>query len=457
MSAVRPAPLSEAAWRPAARRAGQAEAARDRTLRRLSTGRRIVTGADGPADLIAAEALRAHGTRIDQAVRSADRAEAVTNVLEATLAGVQDHLTELGRLVGEAANALGPAELAATQRQADDLITDVDRLIRSATFNGRPLLNAPPAQPAAIPLLHERPGVERRGHPQTGQRGKPHAYALTEGGRTHALSGNRWERLVLPGRYAVTPDTVLTFEFSSTIEGEIHGVAFDEAGRGLPETRRTAQIHGHQNWGDRRHHYAGGRQSFAIRPADFGVASFDTVLLIDDDDSFRNGGGNSNFRDLRLYETTPQVTGDPEVSLRFNLTPDVARGAAGLDTLTLPELSATTLGTGLVSLRSLRTGGGHELTGGRLAEAAGAVEAARQTVARRRGEVGAFRRHAVRATAAAQGQAGVRNAAALARVEDADVAREAAELARLDLLRAARPGLAAARRQAAARVLDLLG
>ncbi|MCG8585776.1 MAG: hypothetical protein MI757_13805, partial [Pirellulales bacterium] len=62
---------------------------------------------------------------------------------------------------------------------------------------------------------------------------------------TLTLTGNGWRSIDFA--YEVTEDTILEFDFSSTVEGEIHAIGFDTDD--TISSDRTFQFFGTQNWG----------------------------------------------------------------------------------------------------------------------------------------------------------------------------------------------------------------
>ena len=423
-------------------------------LRRLSTGRRATRGVDDPARLVAGQSLAAEGRRIDESVKNATRAASIADIVDSTLQGVNDNLKELRRLVGSSANLITREERAANQLEVDGLVADIDKLIRGANFNGKPLLRAVPPTPTPIPEIQDI-ALSSTDHAQTGQAGRPASYGLS--GSTHTLTGNQWRGFDLGG-YAVTPDTVLNLKFSAPGGGlgEIHGVGFYDDNSGTFPAR-TFAFAGTQNYGNTTFkNYAGGVREYEIRPGSFGITTFSHLVLINDDDGPSAPSAVGTFRDVRLYEDVPSVTGDPTVVLPFSLTPDGRGLETGRDTLTIPELSSTQLGTGLANLRALTTGGTHTLDAGNLQEAGDAVDAAINEINRRRGQVGGFRRYTVGSTQAGQREAQVQHADAASQLNDTDFAAATAELARLDVLRQSHPDLMAVQRTEATRLLDLL-
>ena len=68
---------------------------------------------------------------------------------------------------------------------------------------------------------------------------------IEDKGATLAFTGNRWIKTVQ--YYDITQDTVIEFDFMSTIEGEIHGIGFDEDDE-LTNDKRIFQFFGTQLW-----------------------------------------------------------------------------------------------------------------------------------------------------------------------------------------------------------------
>ena len=49
--------------------------------------------------------------------------------------------------------------------------------------------------------------------------------AIEDGGASLRITGNGWKKIYLPTE--ITADTVVEFDFASTVEGEVQGVGFD--------------------------------------------------------------------------------------------------------------------------------------------------------------------------------------------------------------------------------------
>jgi flagellin len=121
----------------------QNNASLNTSLQRLSTGLQINTGADNPAGLIAGLALQQEQTGIQTAIGNASLAGNVIGTAEGGLNEVSSLLTQLQGLVGQAANTggLSSSEIAANQLQVDSILSTINRISQSTSFEGRQLLN----------------------------------------------------------------------------------------------------------------------------------------------------------------------------------------------------------------------------------------------------------------------------------------------------------------------------
>jgi flagellin len=113
------------------------------SLERLSTGERINSGADDPSGLIASESLKAEQTATSAAISNAQQANNVIGTAEGSLGEVSNLLVSLQGLVGNSANTAGLSqdELNANQLQVDSILSTVNRISNSSSFEGTKLLN----------------------------------------------------------------------------------------------------------------------------------------------------------------------------------------------------------------------------------------------------------------------------------------------------------------------------
>lgn len=113
------------------------------TIQRLSSGLRIMRGADDPAGLIASERLRSEISAVNQAISNTQRASTIIATTEGALDEVARLLNDVQDLIVESANegALSEDEIRANQLQLDSAIASITRIANTTTFAGRHLLN----------------------------------------------------------------------------------------------------------------------------------------------------------------------------------------------------------------------------------------------------------------------------------------------------------------------------
>ena len=123
---------------------------------------------------------------------------------------------------------------------------------------------------------------------------------LYENGKVLKIGGNAWKAIEL--EYEVKPGTVIEFEFGSTIQGEIHGIGFDD--NNSISANRTFQLFGLQNWGVNGHNdYPGNAtwRRYVIPVGEFYTGSFNRLFFVADHDRYPRNG-NSYFRNIRIYD-----------------------------------------------------------------------------------------------------------------------------------------------------------
>jgi len=113
------------------------------SLSKLATGLRINRGQDDPAGLITSENLRSILKALEAETRSIQRSEDVINVAEGALSEVSDLLGEAQALTVKNANTAGlsTAEKEANQMELDSILSTINRLSSSTTFNEDKLLD----------------------------------------------------------------------------------------------------------------------------------------------------------------------------------------------------------------------------------------------------------------------------------------------------------------------------
>jgi MSHA biogenesis protein MshQ len=126
------------------------------------------------------------------------------------------------------------------------------------------------------------------------------AVEIRDAGLGLYMDGNRWQKIDFP--YTVTVDTVIEFDFQSTVEGEIHGLGFDND---LDlSSDKSFRVHGTQNFGISNFAtYTGnGTTHFTIPVGEFYTGNFQYLFFINDDD--RRQRADSFFSNIVVYEKT---------------------------------------------------------------------------------------------------------------------------------------------------------
>ena len=119
-------------------------------------------------------------------------------------------------------------------------------------------------------------------------------------GSTLFLQDNTWRRTATA--FDITPNTVLTFEFASSAQGEIHGIGFD-ADNTLTQNQLFqlwgTQTYGLQNFAN---YSPSGFVSYEIPVGTFYTGTGMRMVFVNDFDA---GSGNiSQFRNVRVFEAT---------------------------------------------------------------------------------------------------------------------------------------------------------
>lgn len=103
-------------------------------LKRLATGRRINSGKDDPAGLIAATDLEAAIAALDAESRAIQRTDTHANITDGHTAQLSSMMSDLRGLVVASANtgAMSDAEIAANQMQIDNISASIQRFAQDA-------------------------------------------------------------------------------------------------------------------------------------------------------------------------------------------------------------------------------------------------------------------------------------------------------------------------------------
>ena len=130
------------------------------------------------------------------------------------------------------------------------------------------------------------------------------------------MKGNLWKKVDFP--YTVTPNTVLEFDFSSAVQGEIHGIGFDNDL--TISSDKTFKIYGTQAWGlSNFATYSGsGITHYSIPVGQFYTGNFNYLFFVNDHD-VSNPTGEELFSNINVHEgiTAGQLSGNLNVDNEF--------------------------------------------------------------------------------------------------------------------------------------------
>ncbi|MGE9291597.1 MAG: Ig-like domain-containing protein [Puniceicoccales bacterium] len=125
-------------------------------------------------------------------------------------------------------------------------------------------------------------------------------------GRQLRILNNGWYMLDLSS-VEITEDTVLEFDFSNSVEGEIHGIYFDDDANDI-NAELCFKLAGSQDWGDFDFDdYGSSRpdlKHYKINIGDYYTGTYRYLVFVQDHDD-GNSDAVSTFSNIRIYEPTP--------------------------------------------------------------------------------------------------------------------------------------------------------
>jgi flagellin len=121
----------------------QVDKALKTSLEHLSSGERIVRAADGPADLMISEQMRAQIASVEQAIRNSETSVSMVQTTEAALSEVNSILISIRQRAIHAANegANDSNMLEADQLEVTNALESLDRISQFSTFGTKVLLD----------------------------------------------------------------------------------------------------------------------------------------------------------------------------------------------------------------------------------------------------------------------------------------------------------------------------
>ncbi len=113
------------------------------SLLQLSTGKRINSGKDDPAGLIAISNLDAERTAVQGAITNNQRTDSILSVADASFTEISSLLNSISTLVSASTSSanLSSSEISANQSQIDDALDAIDRIVNTTNFNGKKLID----------------------------------------------------------------------------------------------------------------------------------------------------------------------------------------------------------------------------------------------------------------------------------------------------------------------------
>ena len=128
---------------------------------------------------------------------------------------------------------------------------------------------------------------------------------LTDSAYGVALEGNAWKKIVLD--YTITANTVISFEYKSTIQGEVQGFGF-ETDDNYTTGADTFQLYGTDTPShfirDYTYNGTGDWQHFTIDVGSYQTGDIDWLTFVNDHDG-GNEDGTSFYRNMVVYESDP--------------------------------------------------------------------------------------------------------------------------------------------------------
>ena len=448
------------------------------TLRRLSSGLRINTGADDPAGLIASEGLKSEMAGIRQAVDNSQRASNIISTADGALNEVSTLLVNIQALVVQAANsgAMSHDEIAANQLQVDSAVESITRISNTTSFAGLNLLNGSldyltsgvvSNAISSLDISQANFGT----HPNLPVQVNVVASAQTAGLQFKSSAIPRSVTLEIAGNNGVQTLTFTSGTRSSAIAFAINGISDSTGVSAMMNTP------GNVTSGISMRSTGFGSKSFVSVRAQSGT--FNTV------DMSGNGKARSTGRDavatvngalvtgdgLHLKVNTGSLDMDMTLSKTFGagLTSFAITGGGALFQLgaqvttnqqvnvAIASIAASKLGSGDVGfLNEIVTGGDATLVGGKTSQASQIITAAIQQVAVLRGKLGAFEKNTLSTNINSLNVTLENVTSSESQIADADFAKETANLTRAQILTQAGTSVLATSNSTPQSVLTLL-
>ncbi|MGN6369607.1 MAG: flagellin N-terminal helical domain-containing protein [Phycisphaerae bacterium] len=434
-------------------------AALQTSLKRLSTGFRINTAADDPAGLMQSELLRAEEASTKSAIANAQRADNVLATADGALSEVSTLLVSLQSLVVSSANkgGLSSDEIDAEQLQVDSIISSINRITGTTTFDGiKPfsggelgyITSAGPNAQTLQNLQIRTASVNAQ--PQTFSMqvvaSAQHASLLYQGD-TNGLNGPT--TLTIAGNAG---QSILSFASSTNAASIVQavneladstGVTASATGNnitflstGYGSAQFVSVSSSNSNFQTR----AAGAATIRAAGRDATITINGTVAATQGLSTIFNANGAQFSFDLATAANTNNATAQFSITgggANFSITPQVS--TAGIDSLGISidgtqDIGSYTQSALTYSLADLATSGKASLKSGNSELAQKIVSAAINDISSRRAFIGAQRQYTLASTINSLNVALENLASSESAIRDTDFATETAELTRQQIL-----------------------
>jgi flagellin len=426
------------------------------------------TSADQSQSLIASRVLDTELTAVNAAITNNQRTDSMLNVAEKAINEVSGLINEIKSLAIQSANEDGISadEVAANQAQIDEALTAINRIIGSAEFNGKKLLDG------SLGITTTGVDTTKLSDLRVFSRDPNAATSLTVALNTAATQANASlattsaasdTSVQIQGRNGSVTINVTAGEALSSVEAKIDAATTQTGVEGV---------------------ISGG--ALVLRSSDYGSSAFVRSTIISGDStnfSAVNDSGSDavvtvNGQATAVDGLTVNYTSNG-TSLTFNLTEDYNDGtvtgnesfnvenAGGAtfqlgvtantrSTIGIDGLYASQLGSAVTGyLETLRGGAANSVVNDPNQAAKIATEAAEQ-IAKAQGRLGGFQKFQVKTAMAQQTAAKEGLTSALSTIRDVDYATETANLNRQNVLLQSAISLLGLANQQSSQILSLL-
>lgn len=425
----------------------------NRSMLRLSTGKRINSAADDPAGLIQATGFRAQIGGIEQAILNNSNAKNFASTADGALAEVNSLLDEARRLaVANGDGTLSQSQRAANQRSLADIQQSVTRIAQQTQFGDRTLLDGSAGVNASVTRANLVSGVFMTG--------TFNSAPVTSGGAVGVNVTAAAEQAVITGTrtYAAGTATVgagsfslngttFTTSASSTVQEVLDMVNAAQGQTGVVATHTATQgivLRSTQYGSNARIELNDAAGIFAATPAfhsDAGANAVASVTLGSSTVVFDRGEGltlrdvDGNAIQLTVAgNAVANHTGAAQVTANAS-TFQIGGNAGQTATLSIGNFAAANLGTTAVSGLNLGN-----VTINSATEATNALRVIDEAIAQvtaGRGDIGSFVRNTVESNTRSLTVAKQNLTASMSAIEDIDQAQEFTNFTKLQILQQA--------------------